>query len=137
MIDELERNFGRMISAHAKESGLFDTARFLPDMKAYRALEAAGKLRVFFWYGGGGEPLGYQVFILAPHPHYAGLLVAHADAVYVRPESRGVGAVRFIERVDDALAGEVDIIARGGKHERLLEWMGYDMKETIRYKKVR
>lgn len=140
-ISELEMHFGHMFIAHASEVGVLGASRFLPQAKTYRAIEAQGGLRVYLAYDD-GQPAGYQIFLLVNHPHYAGVRWAQADAVYVRPENRGIGAVRFIVWADAQLGVEgVDVIQRGAStantYGRLLEYLEYSATEVQYHKKVR
>lgn len=131
---EFEVRFARMASAHAAEVGALGSKRLLPAMRAYRALEQAGKLLLFYAYSE-GQPAGYQAFIVTEHPHYAGTVWAQADAVYVKPEHRGILGARFMAWADEQLreAG-VQVVLRAAPRDTplgsMLERMDYREQET-------
>lgn len=140
-MSELEVRFRALMDNHAEEVGILGRAKFLPQLKTYRDLESAGMLRIFLAYEE-GAPAGYQIFLLTHHPHYSGVVWAQADAVYVAPDHRGVGAVRFICWADERLEAEgVEVIQRGAStantYGRLLHWLEYEAGEVQYFKKVR
>jgi len=135
-IAEFEIRFARMASAHAAEVGALGASRLLPNMRTYRALSEAGMLVLFFAYTETGIPAGYQSILLTEHPHYAGIIWAQADAVYVAPEHRGVLGAKFIAWADEQCKGlGAKVILRGApagtKLGEMLDRMDYRLRETI------
>lgn len=136
-----EVDLGELMRAHSTEVGLLEPGRFAPNMAIYRELEKLGMLRLFLAEVD-GKVVGYQAFLLTHHPHYSGVVWAQADAVYVAPEHRGVGAVRFLQWADAELMDEgVEVIQRGVSVRKdfghLLEWMDYEVGEVTYFKRVR
>lgn len=76
-----------------------------PDVPRYQALEAAGALLSLVAYVG-EEIVGYSVNIVSPHLHYADLLCAHNDVLFVakayRESSLGLKLIRDTERMAKA-----------------------------------
>lgn len=113
-----------------------------PDHVAYERIEDSGALRV--WVVRSGEALvGYAIWFVRPHLHYAGTLYALQDVLYVAPEhrARGLGP-RLIRHCDQALAAEGVVVAMHHvklAHPalgRLLERAGYQAVETTYAKRL-
>lgn len=113
-----------------------------PDHAAYERVEGVGALRI--WLVRAGEALvGYAIFFVHPHMHYAGSLQAVQDVFFIHPEhrARGLGP-RLIRHCDQALAAEgVQVVHQHVKRAHptlgvLLERCGYVAAETIYSKRL-
>jgi GNAT superfamily N-acetyltransferase len=127
---------------HWAEIAHYDDILLAPDHAAYERCEDAGALRV--WVVRQGEAIvGYAIFFVRPHLHYAGTLYAHQDVLYVAPEhrARGLGP-RLVRHCDQALAAEgVVVVAHHvkSKHpalQRVLERQGYEVQDVILTKRL-
>lgn len=58
-----------------------------PDIKRFEALEAEGQLQVLVAREA-GKMVGYAVFIVSPHPHYADVLCGFEDAYFLTKSLR-------------------------------------------------
>lgn len=58
-----------------------------PDLLRYEQLEAAGALLGLFAYVG-DEIVGYSVNVISPHLHYADLVCAHNDVLFIAKSHR-------------------------------------------------
>jgi predicted GNAT superfamily acetyltransferase len=99
--DKIEHVPG-LLEAHWHESARNKHLMVLkPDVVRYQALEAAGSLLSLVAYAD-EEIVGYSVNILSPHLHYAELLCAHNDVLFVAKEHResalGLKLIRETER---------------------------------------
>ena len=83
-----------------EEVGQKDLDRLHIDWDRYSELDAAGKLATFIAKKG-DHIVGYAVFVVQTHIHYADALVAANSAVYVAPEARAgrvvLNLLRFAE----------------------------------------
>jgi predicted GNAT superfamily acetyltransferase len=87
--DKIEHVPG-LLEAHWHESARNKHLMVLkPDVQRYRLLEASGALLSLVAYGDDGQIVGYSVNIVSPHLHYADLLCAHNDVLFVAKEHRG------------------------------------------------
>lgn len=120
-VEELEGKCARLMLAHAAEVGMLGEDDFLPKTQVYRALEEQGSLKVYLAESG-GVIVGYQIFHVGAHPHYAGVTIASTDGIYVSPAHRGYEAVRFLAWADERLkeAGAAYVI-RGASSKKPLE----------------
>lgn len=128
-----------LIRANHAETGLPDE-RFDPDDARYFNLEAMNLMKLFTARYG-DELVGYAVFLVAPHLHYKGVFWAMQDVLYVKPDHRGVGAVRFMEWQDEELAREgveriLRDVAERHDYHRTLERLGYEKVQTGYLRKV-
>jgi hypothetical protein len=119
-----------------EEVGQKDLDRLHIDWDRYRELDAAGKLATFIAKKG-YHIVGYAVFVVQTHIHYADALVAANSAVYVAPEARAGRVVLNLLRF-----AELGLHAQGVrkvyyhvKREkdfgRLLERIGYQDSERM------
>lgn len=111
-------------------------------VEAFARLESAGALLLVLAVDD-GEPVGYWVGTLGPHPHYAGSIMATTDTIYVAPSHRGPRvALRLVKFAESELAKlgvrhvfmQAKANGRGGS---LLEKMGYRPEETSYTKELR
>jgi GNAT superfamily N-acetyltransferase len=99
--DKIEHVPG-LLEAHWHESARNKHLMVLkPDVARYQALEAAGALLSLVAYVD-ETIVGYSVNIVSPHLHYADLLCAHNDVLFVAKEYRerslGLKLIRETER---------------------------------------
>jgi GNAT superfamily N-acetyltransferase len=67
-----------------------------PDAPLYEHLEAAGQLQILVAREA-GRMVGYMLFIVRPHPHYADVLCGFEDAYFLAPAHRkGWTGIRLI-----------------------------------------
>ncbi len=113
-----------------------------PMLDQYEAVEKAGKLRLFL-VRDGGLLIGYALYVVAPHPHYASQLVATQDVIYLHPDHRhgGLGSL-LLRRCDDALRADgVGLVVHHVKVAHpalgvLLERQGYTNTERLYTKRL-
>lgn len=115
--------------ANHAETGVLSAQDFDPDTKRYLTLEQQGLTRLFTMRLG-SQLIGYAVFLVVPHLHYPKLLWAMQDVLYVSPDHRGPGAVKFILWTDEELKADgVQVIYRHvserNDYSRTLLRMGY------------
>lgn len=99
--DKIEHVPG-LLEAHWRESARNKHVMVLkPDVARYQTLEAAGALLSLVAYVDEAI-VGYSVNIVSPHLHYADLLCAHNDVLFVAAEYRttplGLKLIRETER---------------------------------------
>lgn len=93
-----------LVLAHHKEVGARPCEDLEPDKERYLAMEREGYIKLFTARERpDGRLVGYQLFMVAPHPHYKGMTSALQDLIYMAPEHRGLRAVRFILWADQSL----------------------------------
>lgn len=67
-----------------------------PDEALFRNLEAAGQLQIMTAREA-GKLVGYMLFAVRPHPHYADVLCGFEDSYFLSaPYRRGMAGVRLI-----------------------------------------
>jgi hypothetical protein len=91
-----------MIRANHDETGMLGHDYFSPQRETFEKLEAAGIL-VNMTMRLLGKLVGYAVFIVSFGLSYPSLRWATSHVVYVTPEARGLGSVRFLRWQDQAL----------------------------------
>ena len=73
-----------------------------PDLAKYEALEAMGNIVGLIAYNNAGEMVGYSVNFISPHMHYADLLCAYNDVLFIASAHRdsrlGLQLIRETER---------------------------------------
>jgi GNAT superfamily N-acetyltransferase len=113
------------------------------DIDRYRAIEAAGGLRVYTARTPEGWLIGYAVFFVAPHPHYRGSIQASNDVVYIEPEFRlgrvGLALLHHCEKFLRDEGVQVFLHHVKNKHPklgRIIEHMGYEPMDTIYVKRL-
>lgn len=107
-----------------------------PDTTRYHALENSGMLRIYTARVG-GKLVGYSVFIVSRHAHYASSLHALQDVLFVHPDHRrGRLGIRLIEHSEEQLRAEhVQVVVHHVKVKHLalaaiLERKGYELVEA-------
>lgn len=80
-----------------------DVVELAPDWARYADIEEAGKLYIFTLRDG-PTLVGYSLFFLDTHLHYADLLVASNDVLFVDPAYRKTGdGAKLIQFSEDCL----------------------------------
>ena len=128
-----------LVQNQEQEMGLLGVAT--PDVEKYFKLESEGIAKLFVARSG-RKAVGYSLMLLVSHPHYKEKTVAFADALFVTPEHRGIGAVRFIGWVDEFVKFlGADMITRSvsvrNDYSRTLVYLGYGHSETTFMKEVK
>ncbi len=129
-----------LLQAHYKEIAHFLDIPFEPNLEAYKHLESEGILRAFMVRDNERELHGYAVFFLRHNLHYSTSFQAYQDIIYVRPDSRGIGA-RLIKWCDEQLRLEgVQVVYHHVKAAHdfgpMLERMGYELVDLIYAKRL-
>lgn len=112
------------------------------DVERYRAMEAAGMLRVFTARLE-GRLIGYAVFVVNRNSHYRSSVQAVQDVLYVDPhERRGLTGLKLVKFADEVLrVEEVQVVYHHvkAKHPilgRLLGRLGYEVVDVIYAKRL-
>ena len=96
---------------HIGEVGPFQF-EFKIDWDRYVLLESMGSIRLFVARVG-GQMVGYSVYVIATHTHFANTVFASQDALYIVPDHRGKGmGARFIRFCEEQLADVCDAITQ-------------------------
>ncbi len=125
-IDELQT----LAEREYAEVGQKDLAELKVDWNRYCELDAAGKLATFVARRD-GVVVGYAVFIVQHHIHYADALVAANSAVYMAPEARAGRVVLKLLRYSELGLKAQGVrkvyyhVKREKDFGRLLEHLGY------------
>lgn len=112
-----------------------------PDVAHYEALEAAGCLLGLVAYVG-DEIVGYSVNVLSPHLHYADLICAHNDVLFVAKSHResplGMKLIRDTERAAKARGAHLMLwhAKENTTLSRILPRMGCNTQEIIYSKEL-
>ncbi len=136
-IAELREQSPELLRAHWLEVAKRRDLMVLdPDWPRYEAMEAAGSLLCLGAFVDGAM-VGYSVSIVSPHLHYAGLVTAQNDVLFVSEPHRksriGLGLIRATEQ--EAKERGARLVSWHAKeatalHE-LLPALGYGVHETI------
>lgn len=141
MSEGLAEELWPLLKAHRDEVTVFLDVPLSPDWPTYKALDAAGILRIFTARVTGGALVGYAVFLVTRHLHYS-VVSAMQDILYLSPECRrGMTAKRMLAFAEKGLAASgVDVITQHSKKHKdlsaLLTFMGYQPMDTIWYKRL-
>ena len=113
------------------------------DWGRYQAAEAAGIFHLLAARRD-GVLVGYNAVYIMPHSMYSTTLHAINDSVYVKPEHRGVGILlvralehKLAERHPSQIIRMVYCAQVGDPWVRVLNRLGYDMRETVHVKVLR
>lgn len=123
-----------MMRENNAETGILTDDEFMPMLDRYIKIQQNGLLRVFVALRD-NRLIGYAVFFIVPHMHSQKVIQAIQDVIYVRPEFRGITAVRFMKYMDSELAAiPVTMIYRNvnvnNDYSRTLKRMGYELVES-------
>lgn len=89
-----------------------------------------------------GDLVGYALYLVDYHPHYASLKLAVPDVIYLRPDHRkGMAGKRLIQLSEAGLkAAGVDVVQGHTKQKRdlsvLFKRLGYEHSDTIMIKRL-
>lgn len=112
-----------------------------PDLPRYTAMEAAGCLLSLVAYDD-DEVVGYSVNIISPHLHYADLICAHNDVLFVakpkRESALGMKLIRDTERACKARGAHLMLwhAKENTTLSRILPRMGCNTQEIIYSKEL-
>ncbi len=107
-----------------------------PDVERYRLMESAGmvmSLGAFI----DGEMVGYSVSFIGTHLHYAGLIYANNDVIYVRKDCRngkaGVQLIKETERMAKERGAKLMLwhAKESTAFDSLLPRLGYGVQDVI------
>lgn len=170
LTDDLWAEAMPLLEAHWREVAHFQDIPLNVDRAVYDASDAAGAVRVFtaretstvidrvpfrsIADSANGKPpehsrtlrrpgdlVGYALFFVRPHPHYAGSLQAAQDVIYLDPSCRGGNGIRFMRFCEEQLAAEgVQVVSQHLKiahgHTRTMEILGYEPMDLIWVKRL-
>lgn len=132
---DLFAEFLPLLTAHYKEVAHYQDIPLEPSVDGYRALADSGALRIFTARDEENDLVGYAVYFLKYNLHYQSSLQAGQDILYVRPDSRGIGA-RLIKWCDEQLKAEgVQVVYQHVKAAHnfgpMLERQGYELVDLL------
>lgn len=125
---------------HWKEVAHYHDIKLNPDRDSYNVNQQVGLLRCFTARQE-GRLVGYSLFFVRPHLHYADTIFAYQDVIYVDPKARGSTGYRFICYCDAQLKAEgVNVVTQHIKaaHNfgKMLERQGYELMDLIYTKRL-
>ena len=132
--ESLLGEFMPLLSEHYLEIAHYKDIPLDPDWDRYRAIAAAGALRIFTARDS-GKLIVYSIFFVQRNPHYKTSLSAINDIIFIAKERRGFGR-RFIAWCDEQLR-EIGVqvvvhhIKAAHDWSPMLERMGYDFQDKI------
>lgn len=133
-------NWWALVDEYAAECGNSGIGRPEMQVDTYRALEAAGVLRIAAAYHD-GVLAGFLFYLLTVLPHY-GRLVAVSESVFVAAAHRDTGAgLALLKAAEDAalVAGAVGLLVSapaGGTLDRLLAAKRYEHTNAVWFKRL-
>lgn len=97
-IDGVIAEVGPLLELHYQELCMNkEVVKLNPIWPQYRAVEQAGKLGVYT-VRDDGVLVGYAAFFVTPHMHYADLMLATNDVLFLRSDYRlGTTGTRFVK----------------------------------------
>lgn len=102
---------GPLTIDHINEVGPFQF-EFKVDWDRYVLLESVNAIRLFVAREN-GQMVGYAVYVISTHTHFAGTVFASQDAIYIMPNCRGKGiGAKFIAFCEQQLTGVCDAITQ-------------------------
>lgn len=136
VIDEI----GPLIQEHYDEIARFKDIPLKPDFSSYKAMDAAGRLRVFTVRTPEHQLIGYGVFFIVPNPHYMSSIQANQDIIFIQKNHRGQGR-EFIAWCNEQLKSEgVQAVYHHVKAKHnfgpMLERMGFELVDLIYVKRL-
>lgn len=127
-----------LLREHYKRVAHYEDIPLNPSVEQYNALQDVGMLRCYTARED-GELIGYAVFFVRPHIHYADSLMAAQDVLFHKRGALGLrGLVKF---ADQQLRGEgVQLVSHHIKaaHDfgAILERQGYELMDLIYVKRL-
>lgn len=126
-----------LIQAHYDEIARNKRVMVLkPNAEAYKFLEDKGAVLAYAAIDG-AEIVGYSVSLVSPHLHYADLVYANNDVIYVAPSHRhaGVGRALIARTEEDAKARGARLVCWHAKPDTaladILRDMAYGVQDII------
>lgn len=114
-----------LLAAYAEESRIPEIGTPEANFASYRAMEAAGSLRIVGAFAPG--LVGFAVLLVYGLPHYTGRMVGSLESFFVSPEDRRRGTGMKLLHAAEDLAAELGATALlvgapiGGRLDRVLE----------------
>lgn len=141
-VDEVLTDVGELFSDHWDEVALNKRLMVLkPDIDRYKAMEASGLTMILAAYDG-GQLIGYSVNFIMKHLHYADLVIANNDLLFLAKERRtgrlGIQLIRETERVAKE-KGATLMLWHAKKNTPLagvMPRMGYGVQDIIFSKEI-
>lgn len=131
-----------LLQQHYTEIATHKDIPLSPRYDMYKAIEAAGLLRIYTARHN-GELVGYSAYTVGPAMHYETSLQAQQDVLYVAEEYRGKSVgIRLLKHAEQRLRAEgVQLVHQHVKlaHPmlgKLLMHSGYEASETIYTKRL-
>ena len=133
-----------LLQEHWRELATYHDIPLDPDFEAYRAMEKAGRLRIYtVRVEGNSRLVAYAIYFVSPHHHYQTTKWAVSDIILVVTEHRGLklghGLFDFLEDALRAEGVEVMYTMAKLKHPELsmlLEMRGHERNEVIHAKRL-
>lgn len=141
-VDEVIGDIQPLTRKHYLEIAHYPDIELDPDYPRYRAMEAAGVLRIYTARKD-GRLVGYAIFALCPALHYKGSLQATCDILFIDPEQRrglGIGGA-LLSHCDLQLAREgAQVVYQRTKaahnFSNLLEAKGYTLVDLVHARRL-
>lgn len=114
-----------------------EVVKLAPRWSTYLTLQEIGMLHVLTARLGGKTLVGYSLFFVSAHMHYAALKVATNDVFYILPDHRrGPAALRFLRFTRDYLKGlgvhKIAYHCKAGNNLcAILKRLGYSHEEEV------
>lgn len=107
------KEFMELAKPHYKEVGGFKDSskiKLAINWELYKSLGEAGIIKMFT-VRHNKKLVGYNFYMVAPHPHYRNNVMAEADSIYVHPDyRRGLVGYALIKYAINSLKDKVDVI---------------------------
>lgn len=113
-----------------------------PDRRRYEELEAMGALLCLAALDPDGEIVGYSVCFIGPHIHYADLIVANNDVLFLRedlrPSTVGLRLIKETERLAKARGARLMLwhAKEATPLAKIMPRMGYGVQDIIFSKEI-
>jgi len=135
----LKNELSSLFDQHKEEVGSFGDIPVDPDWRTYTKLCDVGLVHILTLRHT-LELVGYYIVMINRHLHY-NIIIAENDIVFIRPDHRGMIAVRFLKWIDAYLKRQgVNYAHVGVKPIRdfspILKRMGYKTMEVRYYKEL-
>ena len=137
-IDQCIKDIGPLLEKHWLEVALHhDDIKLEPDIERYARIEELGKL-VIVTARDGANLIGYSIFLLQNHIHYASLLYAANDVIFLDSAYRkgttaGIRLIKTSESILQAMGCKKIVWHIKVDHDwsAILGRMGYQEEEII------
>jgi GNAT superfamily N-acetyltransferase len=137
-----ERAFKLLGAHHSEIKSTRKRPRLNPDIDRYMQLQKEDRLVLATARTPDDELIGYCVFFIYKHPHYAHTLCAMDDIHYVIPKYRhsGIWQRMMQAAVDEIKSRNVGMISirvpEGNEYTEEMSAMGFDSMEKVYYKSL-